>query len=78
MSDSTAPLPSAMLLQEKTRASAARPVLIVIFGASGDLTQRKLVPAIHALSCEGLLPEHTAVLGLARTAMSRRRLPEPA
>jgi glucose-6-phosphate 1-dehydrogenase len=70
MPDLTAPLPSAMLLQEKTRASAARPVLIVIFGASGDLTQRKLVPAIHALSCEGLLPEHTAVLGLARTALS--------
>jgi glucose-6-phosphate 1-dehydrogenase len=59
-----------MLLQEKNRASAARPVLIVIFGASGDLTQRKLVPAIHALACEGLLPERYAVLGLARTAMS--------
>lgn len=44
--------------------------MIVIFGASGDLTQRKLVPAIHALSCEGLLPEHVAVLGVARTPMT--------
>jgi glucose-6-phosphate 1-dehydrogenase len=27
------------------------PATIVIFGASGDLTQRKLVPALHTLSC---------------------------
>lgn len=70
MPDPSESTPGVVLLHEKTRASSARPVLIVIFGASGDLTQRKLVPAIHALACEGLLPEHTAVIGLARTPMT--------
>ncbi len=44
--------------------------VIVIFGASGDLTQRKLVPALHSLGCEGLLPLGTRVLGLARTPLT--------
>ena len=43
---------------------------VVIFGASGDLTRRKLVPALHSLSCEGLLPEGTKVLGIARSKLS--------
>ena len=54
--------------------------IIVIFGASGDLTQRKLVPALYNLAREGLLPEGTAVLGYGRTAMTddqfRNRLRE--
>ncbi|MGC9523071.1 MAG: glucose-6-phosphate dehydrogenase [Anaerolineae bacterium] len=41
--------------------------VIVIFGASGDLTQRKLVPALHSLACEGLLPESIHILGVARS-----------
>ncbi len=45
-------------------------VTIVIFGASGDLTQRKLIPALHSLACEGLLPPHTHVIGIARSALS--------
>ena len=40
---------------------------IVIFGASGDLAQRKLVPALHSLACEGLLAERVSVLGVARS-----------
>ena len=43
------------------------PAVIVIFGASGDLTRRKLVPALHSLSCGGLLPKATQVVGVART-----------
>ncbi len=43
---------------------------IVIFGASGDLTKRKLIPAIYALYQRNLLPEHFAVVGVARTEMS--------
>jgi glucose-6-phosphate 1-dehydrogenase len=66
----TNPLPAAALQQEKSRAASAKPVTIVIFGASGDLTQRKLVPALHTMACEGLLPEPYAVLGVARSAMS--------
>jgi len=53
-------------------------VVIVIFGASGDLTQRKLVPALHTLACEGSLPARVAVVGVARSPLSdedfRRRL----
>jgi len=53
------------------RANAhTEPAVIVIFGASGDLTQRKLVPALHSLSCEGLLPPSTCVVGVARTPLS--------
>ncbi|MGC9400097.1 MAG: glucose-6-phosphate dehydrogenase [Anaerolineae bacterium] len=43
------------------------PGVIVIFGASGDLTQRKLVPALHSLACEGALPRATQILGIARS-----------
>ena len=43
------------------------PCLLVIFGASGDLTRRKLVPALFGLHREGLLPGGFAVLGVSRT-----------
>jgi len=43
------------------------PAAIVIFGASGDLTWRKLVPALQSLNCEGLLPESLRVIGVARS-----------
>lgn len=43
---------------------------LVIFGASGDLTQRKLVPALHSLNCDDLLPESIQVLGVSRTEMT--------
>jgi len=46
---------------------ASEPVTIVIFGASGDLTRRKLIPALHSLACEELLPENVRVLGVARS-----------
>src|SRR5262245_1408746 len=39
----------------------------VIFGASGDLTKRKLVPALYNLSCQDLLPPGFAVVGFAMT-----------
>ena len=48
----------------------ADPCTIVIFGASGDLTSRKLLPALHSLSCEGLLHPQTDVIGLALTDLS--------
>jgi glucose-6-phosphate 1-dehydrogenase len=43
------------------------PCAFVIFGASGDLTQRKLIPALYSLAYRRLLPEKFAVLGAART-----------
>jgi glucose-6-phosphate 1-dehydrogenase len=42
------------------------PNTLVIFGASGDLTQRKLVPALYSLAVEGLLPGGFSVVGFAR------------
>ncbi|MGC8838725.1 MAG: glucose-6-phosphate dehydrogenase [Anaerolineae bacterium] len=50
--------------------SQAPPVAIVIFGASGDLTQRKLVPALHSLMCERALHPCTHVIGVARTPLT--------
>ncbi|MCC7145013.1 MAG: glucose-6-phosphate dehydrogenase [Phycisphaeraceae bacterium] len=46
------------------------PCLIVIFGASGDLTARKLIPSLYDLFVGGFMPAQTSVLGVARTAMS--------
>ena len=43
------------------------PCTIVIFGASGDLTARKLLPALFHLFCSGGLPEQMAIVGCART-----------
>lgn len=43
---------------------------IIIFGASGDLTHRKLVPSLYYLAIRDLLPKHYFVLGVARTPMS--------
>ena len=44
--------------------------LIVIFGASGDLTERKLIPAIFNLFRKNLLPEKYAILGVGRSNYS--------
>jgi glucose-6-phosphate 1-dehydrogenase len=43
------------------------PCAMVIFGASGDLTKRKLFPALYSLAYRRLLPEKFAVVGVART-----------
>jgi glucose-6-phosphate 1-dehydrogenase len=43
------------------------PCAVVIFGASGDLTQRKLFPALYSLALRHLLPEEFGVVGIART-----------
>jgi len=45
-------------------------LIIVIFGASGDLTARKLMPAIFSLKVQKLMPEKYAILGVGRTQMS--------
>ncbi len=46
------------------------PCLMVIFGASGDLTKRLLMPALYNLACDGLLPRQFAVVGIALDALS--------
>ena len=44
--------------------------ILVIFGSSGDLTKRKLIPALYDLYIQNLLPEKFAVLGVSRTSLS--------
>ncbi len=56
------------------RSTPAPPSTVVIFGASGDLTCRKLVPALHTLRCQGLLPPATRLLGVARSPLSDQEL----
>ncbi len=46
------------------------PHAVVIFGATGDLTRRKLLPAFYHLDVEGKLPERFAIVGAARTELS--------
>lgn len=55
-------------VQEQMRVSS--PALMVIFGASGDLAKRKLLPAIYNLSQQRLLPENFVILGYARSELS--------
>jgi len=45
-------------------------LIFVIFGASGDLTSRKLIPALFSLRTQKMLPEKLAILGTGRTAYS--------
>jgi glucose-6-phosphate 1-dehydrogenase len=55
--------------------------LLVIFGASGDLTARKLIPAIYNLYRRKQLPERFAILGISRTDLTDeefRKKTEPA
>jgi glucose-6-phosphate 1-dehydrogenase len=46
------------------------PCILVIFGASGDLTAKKLLPAVYALAMRRLLPERFGIVGAARSAES--------
>ncbi len=42
-------------------------IILVIFGASGDLTYRKLIPGLYSLKNQKLLPERFAILGVSRS-----------
>ena len=52
------------------RPTPAPDCIFVIFGAGGDLTRRKLVPALHNLAAQGLLPDCFALLGVDRSDFS--------
>ncbi|PVH26226.1 glucose-6-phosphate dehydrogenase [Sphingobacterium corticibacter] len=47
----------------------ARPAIIVIFGGTGDLAKRKLIPAFYNLFLDDWMPEKFAIIGLGRTAL---------
>ncbi len=42
------------------------PAIVVVFGATGDLMRRKLMPAVYNLALDGLLPEQTVIVGVGR------------
>ncbi|MGH7255196.1 MAG: glucose-6-phosphate dehydrogenase, partial [Nitrospirales bacterium] len=50
--------------------AAPDPCTVVIFGGSGDLARRKLIPALYNLLLDGLLPSPSAVLGLGRKPLT--------
>ena len=52
------------------------PCIVVIFGASGDLTKRKLLPALFHLDQQDLLPKDFAVVGVARRDLSQTFAPD--
>jgi glucose-6-phosphate 1-dehydrogenase len=56
------------------RSRGAEPCTVVIFGVTGDLTCRKLVPALYNLQLDRLLPSSFAVVGVARTPMPTEEL----
>ncbi len=62
------PLAEGLGLRRKPEACA-----LVIFGASGDLTRRKLFPALYSLAYRRLLPDRFAVVGVARTEQTNQQ-----
>jgi len=53
-----------------SQARVPEPCVLVIFGATGDLTHRKLIPALYRLAVRGLLPPYFATVGFARRPKS--------
>jgi len=56
-------------LQGLSKHRGAPPTIVVIFGASGDLTARKLIPAVFNLAVDNLLPADFFLVGYGRTAI---------
>src|SRR4051794_37381040 len=54
----------------------SEPCVMLIFGASGDLTKRLLVPALYNLACDGLLNDNFCVLGTAMETLSGEQFRE--
>ncbi|HEV2912924.1 MAG TPA: glucose-6-phosphate dehydrogenase [Pyrinomonadaceae bacterium] len=66
---------AATLIENPLRAGmrlerTAQPCVVVIFGASGDLTKRKLLPGLYSLAQQKLLPAEFAIVGVSRPLMS--------
>jgi glucose-6-phosphate 1-dehydrogenase len=58
------------LLEGLRKRRTAEPCALTIFGASGDLTQRKLIPALYALAFRTLIPSNFGIVGVARSPMT--------
>ncbi|MEL6687529.1 MAG: glucose-6-phosphate dehydrogenase [Pseudomonadota bacterium] len=47
------------------------PFELVVFGATGDLARRKLLPSLYHRYCDGQIPDNSRIIGVSRTEMSR-------
>jgi glucose-6-phosphate 1-dehydrogenase len=56
--------------QPQSSEQSGDPCILVLFGASGDLTKRLLMPALYNLKCDQLLPERFAIVGIALDELS--------
>jgi glucose-6-phosphate 1-dehydrogenase len=65
--------PKRSMSSETGLRGAAPPCVMVVFGASGDLTRRKLMPALYSLERQGLLAERFAIIGFARSMKDREQ-----
>ena len=59
-----------MICRLDTERHSIEPCSIIILGASGDLTSRKLIPSLYHLHQQGLLPDDFRVIGFARSEKS--------
>src|SRR6478752_10270769 len=66
MADTTGVAENNPLRQALPRTRVPDPCTVVLFGATGDLTHRKLAPALYRLAVEGQLPAEYAIIGFAR------------
>ncbi len=57
-------------MPEPIQPLVAQPCTLVIFGGSGDLANRKLVPAVYNLLFDGMLPPNYAILAIGRKPLS--------
>ena len=64
--ETTIELDELLVCRLDTRTKKPGPCSVVIFGASGDLTYRKLIPAFYHLFVQGMLPEPFLIIGFAR------------
>ncbi|GEM_PF-706 len=60
------PTPANPLRRDLPDATTPEPCCVALFGATGDLTQRKLIPALYNLAREGFLPAGFTVIGVSR------------
>lgn len=61
-------------MSDQTADTASVPPVIVIFGITGDLSKRKLLPALYHLLSQDLLPEDTKIIGISRKPLTPEEL----
>src|SRR3954464_9402882 len=54
----------------------SQPTIFFIFGGTGDLTSRKLLPALYNLYLDGWMPQHFAIIGMGRTKQTDEQFRE--